>query len=208
MLGLWQLEYGARIGERAELEGGRALAELERRLPTALYVVSGVPLPAWSIRPKEPPCAYLLERPSELDLELCARRELLLLSTDFAFCFPCTHESGQFLPWALYSARAAQAPPTPAWVEALFELELCELPEDLRTRFDGVRRASRLVGVDDAPGECVVVVGESAGRWLYWSDVEEGWALEAPTERATIASRDCSQFELRHIAQQLDGASP
>jgi hypothetical protein len=63
----------------------------------------------------------------------------------------------------------------------------------------------RTVSVDAYPGETVVVVAEHEGKILYYSDIEDGWELDAPTASGAIANRGASQFELQHIAWQLFG---
>jgi hypothetical protein len=56
-----------------------------------------------------------------------------------------------------------------------------------------------------APGEFVVAVAVLDEKLLYWSDIEEGWELEAPDGRGNIASRGCNQFELRHVLYRVFG---
>ena len=55
------------------------------------------------------------------------------------------------------------------------------------------------------PGERVWVVAEHQGRILYYSDIEQGWAIERPDGAGGIADRDCNQFELPHLMCQLFG---
>jgi hypothetical protein len=48
-------------------------------------------------------------------------------------------------------------------------------------------------------------VADHQGRILYYSDIEEGWAIERPDSAGGIADRDCSQFELSHVLWQVFG---
>ena len=63
----------------------------------------------------------------------------------------------------------------------------------------------RTVGLSDPPGEFVVAVAVLDEKLLYWSDIEEGWELEAPDGRGNIPFRGCYQFELRHVLYQVLG---
>jgi hypothetical protein len=63
----------------------------------------------------------------------------------------------------------------------------------------------RTVGVSDSPEEFVVAVAVLDKKLLYWSDLEEGWELEAADGRGNIASRGCNQFDLRHLLHQVFG---
>jgi hypothetical protein len=64
----------------------------------------------------------------------------------------------------------------------------------------------RIVGTSDSPGEFVVAVAVLDEKLLYWSDLEEGWELEAPDGRGNIPSRGCNQYELGHVLHQVFGA--
>ncbi len=63
----------------------------------------------------------------------------------------------------------------------------------------------RTVGVSGPPGGFVVAVAVLDEKLLYWSDIEEGWEIEAPDGRGNITSRGCNQFELRHVLYQVFG---
>ena len=55
------------------------------------------------------------------------------------------------------------------------------------------------------PGEAVWAVAKHEDKFLYWSDVEDGWELEALQPNGGIQNRGCNQFELHHIMYQLFG---
>lgn len=61
------------------------------------------------------------------------------------------------------------------------------------------------IPVNQYPGETVWAVAEHGGKLLYWSDVEDGWELEALQANGGIQDRGCSQYELQHIMYQLFG---
>ena len=61
------------------------------------------------------------------------------------------------------------------------------------------------VSVSESPNGFVIAVAVFDGKLLYWSDVEEGWELEAPDETGNIASRGCNQFDLSHVLYQALG---
>ena len=65
--------------------------------------------------------------------------------------------------------------------------------------------APRKLGIEDCPGEFVAAVARFGEALLYWSDVEEGWELEVPSETGTIPFRGCNQFELSHVLYQIVG---
>jgi hypothetical protein len=74
-----------------------------------------------------------------------------------------------------------------------------------RTALERALIDPRLVGVNDPPQGFVVAVAVLDGKLLYWSDIEEGWELEAPDNRGNIASRGCNQFGLRHVLYRALG---
>ena len=43
------------------------------------------------------------------------------------------------------------------------------------------------------------------GKFLYWSDIEDGWELEALQAGGALEDRGCNQFELQHIMYKLFG---
>lgn len=90
-------------------------------------------------------------------------------------------------------------------VESILADEMGSLHPADRSRFEPLRVTPRRVGVTSAPGEYVYVVAEYQGKVLYWSDIEEGWELEALDSSGGIAQRGCNQFELKHIVSQLFG---
>jgi hypothetical protein len=96
-------------------------------------------------------------------------------------------------------------PATPERVQALLEAAVAGLHPAHRVRFQEVRVPFRTVPIDVHPGETVVVVAEHKGKILYYSDVEDGWELDAPSSSGGIRERGASQFELRHIMRQLFG---
>lgn len=65
--------------------------------------------------------------------------------------------------------------------------------------------APRKLAIEDSPGEFVVAVAAFGDKLLYWSDVEEGWELEVPSQAGTIPSRGCNQFKLGHVLYQTLG---
>ena len=75
-----------------------------------------------------------------------------------------------------------------------------------REALESVLIRPRTVALNDSPGEFVVAVAVLDGKLLYWSDLEEGWELEAPDGRGNIPSRGCNQYELRHVLYQVFGA--
>jgi hypothetical protein len=92
-------------------------------------------------------------------------------------------------------------------VEIILAAELEELNPAHRTRFESMRVTPRKVPVTSAPGEYVHVVAEYGGKVLYWSDVEEGWELEALDASGGITKRACNQFDLTHIMHQVFGGA-
>jgi hypothetical protein len=97
-------------------------------------------------------------------------------------------------------------PATREEVEALLSEELSALHPAHLARFEAMRVTPRRVAVTSAPGEYVYVVAEFQGKVLYFSDVEDGWELEALDDSGGITERGCNQFELKHIMHQLFGA--
>ena len=100
-------------------------------------------------------------------------------------------------------------PATLEAVLAVFNRELSGLSPAHRRLLETLRITPRKVAVIRYPGESVWAVAEHEGRVLYWSDVEQGWELEAPGAQGATHNRGSNQFELGHIAQQIFGvASP
>ena len=98
------------------------------------------------------------------------------------------------------------------WQPATREEVECLLSEGLKglhpahlARFNAIRVMPRRIPVASDPGEYVYVVAEYQGKVLYYSDVEDGWEIEAPSDSGGITARGCSQFELSHIMYQLFG---
>ena len=75
-----------------------------------------------------------------------------------------------------------------------------------RLRFESMRVEPRQIPVARYPGEFIWVVAEYEGKVLYWSDIDEGWELEAPNSEGGIQDRGCNQYELKHILYQLFGS--
>lgn len=92
--------------------------------------------------------------------------------------------------------------------------EVLTLLRDAAARLSSAQREAleralitpRRLLVEDSPGEFVVAVAAFGDKLLYWSDVEEGWELVAPSSRSSIASRGCNQFELTHVLNQVEGS--
>lgn len=74
-----------------------------------------------------------------------------------------------------------------------------------RELFEQLRIQPRQIPVLRFPGDAVWAVAEYEGRFLYWSDIEDGWELEALQPDGGIQDRGCDQFELHHIMYQLFG---
>ena len=55
------------------------------------------------------------------------------------------------------------------------------------------------------PGVSVWAIAKHEDKFLYWSDIEDGWELEALQPDGGIQDRGCNQFELHHIMYQLFG---
>jgi len=90
-------------------------------------------------------------------------------------------------------------------VECLLDEEIAELPPAHRARFETMRVPFRKVPVGTHPGATVIVVAEHDAKILYYSDIEEGWEITAPTTSGGISERGGSQFELTHIMWRLFG---
>lgn len=74
-----------------------------------------------------------------------------------------------------------------------------------RELIEQMRIQPRQIPVVRFPGEAVWAVAQHEGRFLYWSDIEDGWELEAFEPDGGIQDRGCNQFELHHIMYQLFG---
>lgn len=61
------------------------------------------------------------------------------------------------------------------------------------------------VPVAATPGEAVWVVAHHDGMFLYYSDIEDGWAFAHPDASGGISDRDCNQFELSLVMSQHFG---
>ena len=90
-------------------------------------------------------------------------------------------------------------------VLALLHSEMATLAPFHRHALQAALIAPKRISVEDSPGESVVAVASFDNVLLYWSDVEEGWEIAAPSEAGTIPTRGCSQFELGHVMYQLYG---
>jgi hypothetical protein len=96
------------------------------------------------------------------------------------------------------------------WRPATLDDVLSILRDDLRSLnqerlelFEKIRIQPIQLPVLCYPGEAVWAVAEHQGRYLYWSDIEEGWELDVLQPGGGIRDRGCSQFELHHIMYQL-----
>ena len=96
-------------------------------------------------------------------------------------------------------------PATREEVERLLSEELNGLHPIHLARFKAMRVTPRRVPVVSDPGEYVYVVAEYQGKVLYYSDVEDGWEIEALNDSGGIAQRGCNQFKLSHVMYQLFG---
>lgn len=76
------------------------------------------------------------------------------------------------------------------------------LPRGHRNALQRAMILARKVPVADSPSEHVIAVASFGDRLLYWSDLEEGWEIEALDERGRIPTRGCNQFELGQVLQQ------
>ena len=88
-------------------------------------------------------------------------------------------------------------------VESILAQELESLPPAYRAHFERIRVAPRKAAVTSAPDEFVYVIAEHQGKVLYWSDIDEGWELEALDSFGGIAQRGSNQYELRNVMLQL-----
>jgi len=84
--------------------------------------------------------------------------------------------------------------------------DMASLHPQHRVALESALIPPRTFGVSDSPGEFVVAVAVLDEKLLYWSDLEEGWELEAPDARGNIPTRGCNQYELRHVLHQVFGA--
>jgi hypothetical protein len=84
-------------------------------------------------------------------------------------------------------------------VVSLLAADMASLHPRHRAALQRALITPRKVPVTEAPGGFVVAVAGFGGKLLYWSDIDEGWELEAPDARGDLAARGCNQFELRHV---------
>jgi hypothetical protein len=103
------------------------------------------------------------------------------------------------------SAKLTWAPATIDEVVALLAEGIEGLHPRHKEQLSPYLVTPRQVPVDDMPGETVVVVAEIDQRILYFSDVDDGWELECPSETGGIGSRGCNQYELSHVMYQEFG---
>ncbi len=96
-------------------------------------------------------------------------------------------------------------PSTRSDVEALLQDAVSDLHEAHAVRFRAMVVPMYAIPVGTDPHESVFVVAEHAGKVLYYSDIEEGWELEALNGNGGIDYRGCSQFELSNLMWQLFG---
>jgi hypothetical protein len=83
--------------------------------------------------------------------------------------------------------------------------EMASLHPQYRAALERALIDPRTVNMSSSPRGFVVAVAILDEKLLYWSDVEEGWELEAPDVRGNITSRGCNQFELGHLLYQVCG---
>jgi hypothetical protein len=84
----------------------------------------------------------------------------------------------------------------------LLHHEMESLPRVHRTALQRALILARKVPVADSPSEHVVAVAAFGDRLLYWSDLEEGWEIEAPDDRGRIGSRGSNQYGLGQVLRQ------
>jgi hypothetical protein len=92
-------------------------------------------------------------------------------------------------------------------VKSILATQMELLPPAHRTALQRALIIPRKVFVRGMPGEFVIAVAAFGEKLLYWSDVEEGWELEAPDVQGNIARRGCNQFDLHHLLYQILGAA-
>lgn len=96
-------------------------------------------------------------------------------------------------------------PATLPEVQRLLAEGLAVLHPAHRVRFEAMCIAPKQVPVANTLGEFVYVVAEYQGKLLYYSDIEDGWELEAPNSGGGINVRGCNQLELTHVMYQTFG---
>lgn len=74
-----------------------------------------------------------------------------------------------------------------------------------RAQFSTIQIDPRRIPVADSPGEFVFAVARHQAKLLYYSDIEDGWELEAPNASGGIDARGCNQFELTDVMRQIFG---
>ena len=96
-------------------------------------------------------------------------------------------------------------PATITEVLKLLEEGLADLHPAHRAVFESIRINPRQVPIANTPGEYVYVVAEYKGKLLYYSDIEDGWELDAPNSAGGIDVRGCNQYKLSHVMHQTFG---
>jgi hypothetical protein len=96
-------------------------------------------------------------------------------------------------------------PATLEEVQQLLADEFARLHPVHQNLFEAIRVSPRQIPVANTPGEQVYVVAEHEGKLLYYSDIEEGWELEAPNASGGIEARGGNQFELGDLMHQAFG---
>jgi hypothetical protein len=89
----------------------------------------------------------------------------------------------------------------------LLHQQMDALPRGQRSALQRALILARKVPVADSPSEHVIAVASFGERLLYWSDLEEGWEIEALDDRGRIPTRGSNQFELGQALRQELGAS-
>lgn len=84
--------------------------------------------------------------------------------------------------------------------------EMTSLPRAHRGALERALILARKVPVADSPSEHVIAVASFGDKLLYWSDLEEGWEIEALDERGRIPTRGCNQLQLGQALWQELGA--
>jgi hypothetical protein len=78
----------------------------------------------------------------------------------------------------------------------LLHEQMASLPRAHRQALENALILARKVPVADSPNEHVIAVASFGSKLLYWSDLEQGWEIEALDDRGRIGTRGSNQFEL------------
>jgi len=87
-------------------------------------------------------------------------------------------------------------PSTASEVTLRLERDIAQLTPNQRAWLTPRLVRAKQVPVASDPPHSVVVVAETAGTVLYWSDVEEGWEVDLLSPEGSIDQRSSNQFTL------------